>query len=231
MFITCQWEEGHTVLRGPIWWRFHTIVAVIWNMHLAQLSWQRRGIGKFWISPSLTLPGRDTCPSAHNLLTRTSLQRDWEIEWRKWSIWRILQSLHWKRPWCWERLKAGEEVDDRGWDGWMASATWWTWVWASSRRWWWTGKPGMLQVHGVTKSWTRVRDWTELNRVFNSRGVGEGRKTTSLEGISNLLEFLVKKGRPGISLVVQCLGLYAPNAGGLGSISGQGTRSHTSTAK
>ena len=42
---------------------------------------------------------------------------------------------HWKRPWCWERLKAGEE-DDRGWDGWMASLTRWTWVWASSRSWW-----------------------------------------------------------------------------------------------
>ena len=51
---------------------------------------------------------------------------------------------HWKRPWCWERLKAGGEGDDRGWDGWMASLTWWTWVWARSRSWWWTGKPGLL---------------------------------------------------------------------------------------
>ena len=40
----------------------------------------------------------------------------------------------WKRPWCWERLKAGGEGDDRGWDGWMASPTRWTWVWASSSR-------------------------------------------------------------------------------------------------
>ena len=51
----------------------------------------------------------------------------------------------WKRPWCWERLKAGGEGDDRGWDGWMTSLTWWTWVWASSRSWWWTGKPCVLQ--------------------------------------------------------------------------------------
>ena len=50
-----------------------------------------------------------------------------------------------KRPWCWERLKAGGEGDDRGWDGWMASPTWWTRVWASSRSWWWTGKPGVLR--------------------------------------------------------------------------------------
>ena len=48
-----------------------------------------------------------------------------------------------KRPWCWERLKAGEG-DDRGWDGWMALPTWWTWVWTSSGSWWWTGKPGIL---------------------------------------------------------------------------------------
>ena len=52
---------------------------------------------------------------------------------------------HWKRSWCWERLKGGGEGDDRGWDGWIASSTQWTWVWASSGNWWWTGKPGMLQ--------------------------------------------------------------------------------------
>ena len=49
-----------------------------------------------------------------------------------------------KRPWCWERLKAGREGDNRGWDGWMVPPTQWTWVWVSSRSWWWTGKPGML---------------------------------------------------------------------------------------
>ena len=46
-----------------------------------------------------------------------------------------------ERPWSWERSKAGGEGDDRGWDGWMASLTQWTWVWASSRRCWRTGKP------------------------------------------------------------------------------------------
>ena len=55
---------------------------------------------------------------------------------------------HWKRPWCWEKLKAGGERDDKGWDGWMASLTQWTWVWANSGRWWRTGKPGMLQFMG-----------------------------------------------------------------------------------
>ena len=56
---------------------------------------------------------------------------------------------HWKRPWCWERLQAGGEGDDRGWDGWMASPTQWTWVWASSGSSCWTGKPGMLQSMGL----------------------------------------------------------------------------------
>ena len=56
-----------------------------------------------------------------------------------------------KRPWCWERLKPGGEGDDRGWDGWMASLTQWTWVWVGSRSWWWTGKPGMLQSMGLQR--------------------------------------------------------------------------------
>ena len=63
---------------------------------------------------------------------------------------------HWKRHWCCERLKAGGERDDREQDDWMASPTQWTWVWASSGRWWRTGKPAVLQFMGVQ----RVRqDW------------------------------------------------------------------------
>ena len=72
---------------------------------------------------------------------------------------------HWKRPWCWERLRAGGEGDDRGWDGWMASPTPWTWVWANSRSWWWTGRPGVLQSMGsqrVGHDWQRrLGDWTQ----------------------------------------------------------------------
>ena len=67
---------------------------------------------------------------------------------------------HSKRPWWWERLKAGGEGDDRGWDGWMASLIRWTWVWANSRRQWLTAKPGVLQ----STEWPRVgHNWvTEL---------------------------------------------------------------------
>ena len=88
-----------------------------------------------------------------------------------------------------ERLRVGGEGDSRGWAGWMASLTWWTWVWMDSRSWWWTGRPGVLQfmelrrvdvvvqslscvqfsgwtgtwqvtVHGVAKSQTRLSDLT-----------------------------------------------------------------------
>ena len=53
-----------------------------------------------------------------------------------------------ERPWCCERLRARGEGDDRGWDGWMASPTWWTWVWVNAGSWRWTGRPGMLQSMG-----------------------------------------------------------------------------------
>jgi len=67
--------------------------------------------------------------------------------------------IDWKRPWCWEKLKAGEE-DNRGWDGWMASPIRWTWVWASSGSWWWIEKPGVLQSIGSQRV---EHDWaTEL---------------------------------------------------------------------
>ena len=61
-----------------------------------------------------------------------------------------------RKDWCWERLKAGGEGNNRGWDGWMASLTQWTWVWANSGSWWWTGRPGVLQSMGsqrVTHDW------------------------------------------------------------------------------
>ena len=79
----------------------------------------------------------------------------WPLDSKNWLIW--------KRPWCWERLKAGGEGDDRGWDGWMASPTQWTWVWVNSRSWWWTGRPGMLQSMGsqrVRHDWATELSWT-----------------------------------------------------------------------
>ena len=68
---------------------------------------------------------------------------------------------------CWERLKVGGEGDDRGWEGWMASPTQWTWVWVNSRCWWWTGRPGVLQSIG-SQSQTQLT-WIELTEHDTNR--------------------------------------------------------------
>ena len=70
----------------------------------------------------------------------------------------------WKRLWCWEGLGAGGEGDDGGWDGWMASLTWWTWVWVNSGTWWWIGSPGVLWFMGLQRighDWATELNWTE----------------------------------------------------------------------
>ena len=81
---------------------------------------------------------------------------------------------HWKRLWCWEGLGAGGEGDNRGWDGWIASLTRWTWVWVNSRRWWWTGRPGMLRFMGsqrVGHDWATELNW--LNWGYPGRDVNQ----------------------------------------------------------
>ena len=81
----------------------------------------------------------------------------------------LMWRTHWKRPWCWERLKAGGEGDGRGWDDWMASPTQWTQVWVSSES-WWTGKPGVLQSmgsHRVRHDWAIEPNWKIHASGFN----------------------------------------------------------------
>ena len=69
-----------------------------------------------------------------------------------------------KRPWCWERLRAGGEGDNREWDGWIASLIQCTWVWVNSGSWWWTGRPSVLQSIGLQRvghDWVTELKWTE----------------------------------------------------------------------
>ena len=120
------------------------------------------GVGEdFW--ESLGLQRDPTSPSYRKSVLN--------IHWKNWcwswnsntlAIW-CEELTHLKRPWCWERLRAGKEGDDRGWDGWMASLTQWTWVWINSGSWWWTGRPGVLQSTGlqrVRRDWaTELTDW------------------------------------------------------------------------
>ena len=73
------------------------------------------------------------------------------------------------KDWCWERLKAGGKGDGRGWDGWMASPTQWTWVWVNSGSWWWTGRPSVLQSIGsqrVRHDWATELNWSELIYIY-----------------------------------------------------------------
>ena len=92
--------------------------------------------------------------------------KDWCWSWNSNTLATSCEKLtHWKRPWCWEGLGAGGEGDDRGWDGWMASLTWWTWVWVNSGSWWWTGMPGVLWFMGLQRVrhyWATKLNWTEL---------------------------------------------------------------------
>ena len=117
-------------------WCWRRLLRVPWTARRSNQSILKISPGIFW---------REWCWSWNSSTSATSCE----------------ELTHWKRLWCWERLGAGGEGDDRGWDGWMASPTWWMWVWVNSGSWWWTGRPGMLWFMGLQ----RVRhDWaTELN--------------------------------------------------------------------
>ena len=124
--------------------------------------------------------------SNHSILKKSVLDvlwKDWCWSWNSSTLatWRK-ELTHWKRPWWWEGLGAGEG-DDRGWDGWMASATQWTWVWVDSGNWWWTGRMGVLQPMGSQRV---GHDWaTELNQIilYVSAHVSIGSITCSVCGI------------------------------------------------
>ena len=94
--------------------------------------------------------------SLEGLMLKLKLQYFGHLMWRADSM---------ERPWCWERLKAGGEGDNRGGDGWMASPTQWTGVWVNSGSWWWTGRPGVLWFMGsqrVGHYWATELNWTDL---------------------------------------------------------------------
>ena len=106
--------------------------------------------------------------------TLTIHWKDWCRSWSSNTLATWWEELtHLKRPWCWERLKVGGEGDDRGWDGWMTSLTWWIWVWVSSGSWWWAGKAGVLPWGRKESDTTEWLNWltsdyyTEDHRMGN----------------------------------------------------------------
>ena len=101
--------------------------------------------------------------------------KDWYWSWKSNTLatW-CKELIHLKRPWCWERLKVRGEGDDRGWDGWMASLTQWTWVCINTESWWWTGRTGMLQSMGLQRvghDWVTELNWTDVEKIYIYLGI------------------------------------------------------------
>ena len=131
--------------------------------------------------------------------------KDWCWSWNSNTLATSCKELtHLKRPRCWERLRAGGEWDDRGWDGWMASPTRWAWVWVDSGSWWWTGRPGMLQFMGsqrVGHDWVNELNWSR-----------ERRRSVWSDGVMSSSHFVLYSGKPVPAL---CLISLTPGQQGL----------------
>ena len=125
-------------------WHWRRLLRVPWTARRSNKSILKK------ISPGCSLEGQ---------MLKLKLQYFFHI-----STW-CEELTHWKRPWCWETLRAEGERDDRGWDGWMTSLTQWTWVWVDSGSWWWTGRPDVLwfiESQRVGHNWVTELNWNEL---------------------------------------------------------------------
>ena len=141
-----------------LWRKLSAKELILLNCGVGEDSWESLGLQGDPISPFQMRSGQN----AH--------WKDWCWCWNSNTLATWCEELtRLKRPWCWERLKAKGEGDDRGWDGWMASPTQWTWVWVNSRSWWWTGRPGVLQSIGsqrVRHDWATEMNWLNWGPVF-----------------------------------------------------------------
>ena len=126
---------------------------------------------------SLGLQGDTTSPSWRRLVLGIHW-KDWCWSWNSNTLATWWEELtHCKRPWCLERLRAGGDGDNRGWDGWMASPTRWSWVWVNSGSWWWTGRPSVLQFMGsprVGHNWVTELNKTDRNNFWMRQKLGIG---------------------------------------------------------
>ena len=146
-------------VRVRLWRRLSAEELILLNCSVGEDSWG-----------SLGLQGDQTSPSERKSVLNIHW-KDWCWSWNSYTLatW-CKDATYWKRPRCWERLKAERERDDKGWDGWMASLTQWTRVWASSRRWWRTGKPGVLQsmrLQRVRHNWETEPNWNLQKLICN----------------------------------------------------------------
>ena len=122
--------------------------------------------------------------------------KDWCWSWNSNTLATWCKELtHWKRPWCWERLKAGGEGNNRGWDGWMASPTQWTWVWVNSRSWWWTRRPSMLQSmesQRVGHNWVTELNWWERIMWASTLRVNDSQHRVNWYTVSNFINIEIR---------------------------------------
>ena len=150
-------SQGYGFSSGHVW---------MWELDYKE-SWARKNWCFWTVVLEKTLESPLDCKEIQPVHPERSvlgvLWKDWCWSWNSNTLATWCEELtHWKRPWCWERLKAGEG-DDRGWDGWIAWSTWWTWVWVDSGSWWWTGRPGVLRFMGsqrVGHDWATELNWT-----------------------------------------------------------------------
>ena len=103
--------------------------AECWRIDVSELWYWRRPLRVPWVARRSNKSFLKEISSEYSL---EGLMLKWKLQYFGHLMGRT-DSL--EKPWCWERLKAREEGDDRGWDGWMSSLSQWTWVWASSRSW------------------------------------------------------------------------------------------------
>ena len=156
-------------VRVGLWRRLSVEELMLLNCGVEEDSWESLGLqgdptSPFWRRSALGFLWKEWCWSWTSSTLATSCE----------------ELTHWKRLWCWEGLGAGGKGDDRGWDGWMASLTRWTWVWVNSGSWWWTGRPGMLRFMGSQRV---GQDWaTELNWGLHVGG-WEGALPRQLSGV------------------------------------------------
>ena len=148
-------------VRVGLWRKLSTEELMLLNCGVGEDSWESLGlqgdpISPFWRRSALGFLWREWCWSWNS----STLATWWE------------ELTHWKRLWCWEGLGAVGEGDDRGWDDWMASLTWWTWVWVNSGSWWWTRRPGMLRFmesRRVGHDWTTELNWIQQSLEYKER--------------------------------------------------------------
>ena len=154
------------------------VMCGLWELHYKKAESQRIDPFEFRCWRHLRIPwtARRSNQSILKEISPDIHWKDWCWNWNSNTLATWGEELtHCKRPWCWVRLKAGEERDDKGWDGWMASLNQWTWVRASSGSWWRTGKLVVLQSMGSESDTTEWLNWTKsvetLNNHRNSRRI------------------------------------------------------------